>query len=124
MLYDLLDVNKAIIATVNVSKDWAQSIVGKEFRGIQVVSVELSEEAKLENRRVQRALQFSTTIDKMNTYWHNGLTTEQQERLNDWRTEWLDYPSTGVFPTIEVSDIFTDAHTCVEMINYELKIRS
>lgn len=62
----------------------------------------------VEERRQERNTVFAKTIDIMNPIWYNSLTSEQQSRLATWRDQWLDYPETGVEPTADVSDIFTD----------------
>lgn len=49
-------------------------------------------------RRMEREEKFADTVDKMNPMWYQGLTTEEQSALNNWRVGWLEYPSTGIIP--------------------------
>lgn len=62
----------------------------------------------VEERRQERNRIFATTIDIMNPIWYNSLTAQQQTELATWRTQWLNYPETGIEPTADVSDIFTN----------------
>jgi hypothetical protein len=59
--------------------------------------------------RSEREVLFSRTIDRMNPFWLEVMTDSQSSRLKIWRQEWLDYPSTGVEPQTDVSDIFPEA---------------
>ena len=59
-------------------------------------------------RRVERRNKFPQTIDRMNSLWLASLSGDQSLRLRDLRQEWLDYPSTGVEPQTDVSDIFQE----------------
>jgi len=52
-----------------------------------------------ENRRLERAEEFSQTLDKLNAAWWDSLTDTEKTEVNTYRASWLDYPSTGVKPT-------------------------
>jgi hypothetical protein len=51
-----------------------------------------------QERRQERSVKFSQTLDKMNGAWYNALSAQQKTDLNTWRQAWLDYPSTGIKP--------------------------
>ena len=70
-------------------------------------SLQVREKTPFE-RRVERNNKFAQTIDRMNGLWFASLSSDQSLRLQNWRQEWLDYPSTGVEPQTDVSDIFQE----------------
>ena len=55
-------------------------------------------EVMKEFRRAERATAFSTTIDRLNPIWYDGLTDLQKAEIAAWRTAWLNYPETNVKP--------------------------
>jgi len=54
---------------------------------------EASEEALVSSRRNDRTFEFSLTLDKVNGWWKDNLTTEQITEISNWRQAWLDYPN-------------------------------
>jgi hypothetical protein len=75
--------------------------LGTIWEGQTVASVEQLAEPVTPvevERRMEREEKFAGTLDKMNPMWYQGLTTEQQSALNNWRVGWLEYPSTGIIP--------------------------
>jgi hypothetical protein len=73
-------------------------IVDKMYVDGEVVDIPLTTEELLEARREERRDKFANTLDRMNPVWHNSLTAPQQNDLATWRTQWLEYPSTGIIP--------------------------
>jgi len=75
--------------------------VGTDWKGTTVASVEqlpILGPSVEDERREERKVEFSNTLDKMNPLWFNSLTTTQQANLTTWRTAWMDYPASGVRP--------------------------
>jgi hypothetical protein len=72
--------------------------VDKMYVDGEVVDIPLNTEELLEARREERRDKFVNTLDRMNPVWHNSLTAPQQNDLATWRTQWLEYPSTGIIP--------------------------
>jgi hypothetical protein len=78
-----------------------ERFIGTDWNGTTVASVEQLAEPVTPvevERRMEREEKFAGTLDKMNPMWYQGLTTEQQSALNNWRVDWLEYPSTGIIP--------------------------
>jgi hypothetical protein len=67
--------------------------------GAWVEDADTSDQQLKEDRRGERAEEFSQTIDRMNPPWYNSLTATQKTSLETWRQEWLNYPDTGILPT-------------------------
>lgn len=64
-----------------------------------------TQEEILLRRRDERKEIFAFTIDAMSAFWHNSLSSEQQQEIATWRQAWLDYPATGNRP--DDLDIFS-----------------
>tara|TARA_R110002124_G_C8940816_1_gene512678 strand:+ start:1313 stop:1666 length:354 start_codon:yes stop_codon:yes gene_type:complete len=81
--------------------DVKERYIGTNWEGQIVYSVEQLAEPVTPvevERRMEREEKFADTVDKMNPMWYQGLTTEEQSDLNNWRLDWLEYPSTGIIP--------------------------
>ena len=59
---------------------------------------EIEADQELADRREERRLVFSGTLDKMNPIWFGELSSTEQDDLREWRRLWLDYPATGTKP--------------------------
>jgi len=54
----------------------------------------LQQDATTEDlRRVDRAREFSQTIDTMNNFWYEDLSEAEKVQISVWRELWLDYPT-------------------------------
>jgi hypothetical protein len=51
------------------------------------------------DRVVERAEEFAETLNNLNPLWFNSLSSQQQTDLAAWRSDWLNYPETGIKPT-------------------------
>lgn len=117
MLYDFKDSNDDIIATFDLGENDPQSYVGEVYDGVTVASVSLNVG---DQRRKDRALAFSQTLDKMTPDWRDSLTDAQRLKMKAFRLAWLDFPTSDAseFPSVwdidenntgistDVSDIF------------------
>lgn len=82
-------------------------IVDKMYVDGEIVDIPLTTEELVEARREERRDKFLKTIDRMNPVWYNSLTATQQNDIATWRTQWLEYPVTGITPNATlVQDIF------------------
>lgn len=78
-----------------------ESWIGWDWQGSVVHSVEQIEDlfdtrhkdTWAMDRRGERALEFSQTIDKFNPFRYGLLTAEELTEIEAWRQAWLDYPS-------------------------------
>lgn len=69
------------------------------------------EELEKQNRRLERDKIFRDTIDNINPLWYETLSTQMKSDLATWRAAWLDYPSTGVKPSMQsVEEFFNIWH--------------
>ena len=69
-----------------------ERLIGTDWNGTTVASVEQLAEPVTPvevERRMEREEKFADTVDKMNPMWYQGLTTEEQSALNNWRVGWL-----------------------------------
>ena len=106
MLYNFYDDTDTLIGVYNIGENPPNSYIGTSYNNLIVNRVDKYITLVEEDRRQERQLMFSNTIDKMNPIWYNSLTSDQQKRLDTWRTQWLNYPDGGIKPTADVSDIF------------------
>jgi hypothetical protein len=83
--------------TIITFDDYVETTDKKYVDG-EVVDIPLTTEELVEARREERRDKFANTLDRMNPVWHNSLTAPQQNDLATWRTQWLEYPSTGIIP--------------------------
>ena len=96
VLYDIYDADDTLLGTVTAPQDGPEALLGTTFNGSTVASYA---ENQAQSRRNERAKIFADTIDRMNPTWHAALTDAQRSELETWRQGWLDYPSTGVYPS-------------------------
>lgn len=69
------------------------------------------EELEKQSRRLERDQIFRDTIDNINPLWYETLSTQMKSDLAAWRAVWLDYPSTGVKPSMQsVEEFFNIWH--------------
>ena len=69
------------------------------------------EELERQKRRGERDNVFQHTIDNINPLWYETLSTQMKSDLAAWRAAWLNYPSTGVKPSIKsVEEFFNMWH--------------
>lgn len=94
-LYDLLDVDGNVISSTYLGLNQPSDFIGQTVDDIIVDAVVPN---VLAQRRKERDEVFAKTIDKLNWFWAEGLTTEQQSEIQTWRQAWLDYPETGIKP--------------------------
>lgn len=95
-LYDLYDADNTLLGVGAAPQDGPEALLGTTFEGSVVASYA---ENQAQSRRNERAVIFANTIDRMNPTWHAALTDAQRTELETWRQGWLDYPSTGVYPS-------------------------
>ena len=95
-IYDIFDDSDTLLGSVTAPIDGPESLIGTTYDGVVVASYS---ENQLQSRRDEREVMFANTIDRMNPTWYNSLSNAQKAELSTWRQGWLDYPSTGVYPS-------------------------
>jgi len=94
----LAQINVANVDDTLITLNEYVDTTDKMYVNGEVVDIPLTTEELVEARREERRDKFANTLDRMNPVWHNSLTAPQQNDLATWRTQWLEYPSTGIIP--------------------------
>jgi len=62
-------------------------------------------EKRLHNIRAVRASVLARGVDTITPVFWNVLSTDKKQEVTTFRQQWLDYPSTGVKPPIEIEGL-------------------